>query len=130
MSDKISTGGSPFAFDGLDRVFHERARLGIVTSLAGPADGLLFPELRKLCGLTDGNLNRHLQVLEEAGYVVVEKDHDGKRPRTRCRLSEAGRDRFASYLQALEQVLQAATSAARSDRDEGHGHLPKRPAPA
>ena len=128
--NKINPDGSPFAFDGLDRVFHERARLGIVTSLAGQADGLLFPELKSLCGLTDGNLNRHLQVLEEAGYVIVEKDHDGRRPRTRCRLSDLGRSRFVGYLEALEQVLQAATSAARIDPNALQTNVPKRAAPA
>lgn len=103
--------GSPFAFDGLDRVFHERARLGIVTSLAGQPDGLLFSELKKLCGLTDGNLNRHLAVLEEAGYLTVEKGHDGRRPQTRCRLSELGRSDFTAYLGALEKVLHEAARA-------------------
>lgn len=108
-SDEIDT---PFAFDGLDRVFHERARLGIVTSLAGQFDGLLFSQLKKLCGLTDGNLNRHLSVLDEAGYLLIEKCHDGKRPQTRCRLSDRGRSDFAAYLTALEEALRQATRAA------------------
>ena len=125
-----ATDEAPFAFAGLDRLFHERARLGIVTSLAGHPQGLAFADLKRLCGLTDGNLNRHLQVLEEAGYVIVEKDHDGRRPRTRCRLSDLGRSRFVGYLEALEQVLQAATSAARIDQDALQTNLPKRAAPA
>jgi len=102
---------APFAYHGLDRVFHEKARLGIVTSLAGQANGLAFSELKVLCGLTDGNLSRHLQVLEEAGYISVEKGHDGRRPRTHCRLTEDGRLRFAEYLEVLEQVLRTAASA-------------------
>ena len=101
----------PFAYDGLDRVFHEKARLGIVTSLAAHADGLSFTDLKALCGLTDGNLNRHLQVLEEARHVLIQKGYDGKRPQTRCRLSEEGRARFADYLAVLEQVVSQAIRA-------------------
>jgi DNA-binding MarR family transcriptional regulator len=101
----------PFAYDGLDRVFHEKARLGIVTSLAAHADGLSFTDLKALCGLTDGNLNRHLQVLEEARHVRIEKGYDGKRPQTRCRLSEEGRARFAEYLAVLERVVSQAIRA-------------------
>ena len=67
------TRPAPYAFTGLDRLFHERARLGIVTSLAGHPDGLAFAELKRLCGLTDGNLNRHLTALEDAGCVSTMK---------------------------------------------------------
>ena len=55
-----------FAYDGLDRVIHERARLSVLTSLVTHSRGLLFGDLKQLCALTDGNLNRHLQVLEPA----------------------------------------------------------------
>ncbi|KHK91937.1 transcriptional regulator [Novosphingobium malaysiense] len=106
---------TPFAFDGLDRVFHERARLGIVTSLAGQPDGLSFSRLKSLCGLTDGNLNRHLAVLEEAGHVEIEKGYEGKRPQTRCRLTPQGRAAFNGYLEALESVLRQANQAAAVD---------------
>lgn len=102
---------TPFAFNGLDRIFHERARLGIVTSLAGQPEGLSFAQLKQLCGLTDGNLNRHLTVLEEARYVIIEKSFEGKRPQTRCRLSELGRSDFGQYLAALENALLHATRA-------------------
>lgn len=108
---------APYAYPGLDRVFHERARLGIVTSLAGHADGLGFSQLKALCGLTDGNLARHLQVLEEAGFVATEKSQAGGRPHTLCRLTDEGRRRFAGYLAELEQVLRkAAGAAARGER--------------
>ena len=60
---------APFAYEGLDRVIHERARLGVLTSLIGHPKGLVFGDLRRLCGLTDGNLSRHLHVLQEAGLV-------------------------------------------------------------
>lgn len=107
----MAGANAPYAYDGLDRVFHERARLGIVTSLAGHADGLGFSELKSLCGLTDGNLSRHLQVLEEAGFVTLEKGYEGKRPHTRCQLTGAGRSAFATYLEALSDVLQKAARA-------------------
>ncbi len=99
---------APYAYEGLDRIFHERARLGIVSSLAGHPDGLGFSELKALCGLTDGNLARHLQVLDEAGFVTQRKDHDGRRAVTQCRLTETGRQRFSDYLAALEAVLRQA----------------------
>ncbi|WP_294331704.1 transcriptional regulator [uncultured Sphingomonas sp.] len=102
------SGAAPYAYAGLDRVFHERARLGIVTSLAGHAEGLGFSELKALCGLTDGNLARHLQVLEGAGFLIQSKDQDGRRAITRCRLTSVGRTRFADYLAALEAVLHQA----------------------
>lgn len=103
---------APYSFEGLDRLFHERARLGIVTSLAGNPDGLAFSELKRLCGLTDGNLNRHLSALEEAGYVSLEKSQAQKRSLTICRLTGEGRERFVSYLSALEAALKKGTSAA------------------
>lgn len=102
---------APYAYEGLDRMFHEKARLGIATSLAGHRDGLGFSELKALCGLTDGNLSRHLSTLEEAGFVSLDKGYEGKRPHTRCRLTELGQARFADYLAALEQVLRQATKA-------------------
>jgi DNA-binding MarR family transcriptional regulator len=105
---------APFAYEGLDRVFHEKARLGIVSSLASRPDGLRFADLKALCGLTDGNLSRHLQVLEEAGYIAVEKSFNGRRPQTRCRLTDTGRVQFAEYLDALQEVLRTALRAAKA----------------
>ena len=107
---------APYAYAGLDRLFHERARLGIVTSLAGHADGLGFAELKALCGLTDGNLSRHLAVLEEAGFVALDKGYEGKRPLTRCRLTDQGRDRFAAYLEVLGEVLRKASRAGAAEQ--------------
>jgi DNA-binding MarR family transcriptional regulator len=99
---------APFAFDGLDRVLHEKARLSILTSLADHPKGLSFGELRDLCGLTDGNLSRHVQILEESHLIEVTKGFEGRRPHTSCKLTSEGRDRFADYLQVLEQVLRSA----------------------
>ena len=105
---------APFAFDGLDRLLHEKARLGIMTSLADHPKGLSFTELRDLCGLTDGNLSRHLAVLEEAGLIEIEKGYDGNRPQTICRISSDGRRRYLDYLAVLEQVVRDAASAAKA----------------
>jgi DNA-binding MarR family transcriptional regulator len=102
---------APYAYAGLDRVFHEKARLGIATSLAGHAYGLGFSDLKALCGLTDGNLSRHLQVLEEAGFVALDKGYVGKRPHTLCRLTDLGREQFMAYLAELERVLRQAARA-------------------
>lgn len=104
-----------FAYDGLDRVLHEKARLGILTALATRPGGLLFPELASLCSLTDGNLNRHLDVLAQAGLVAVTKEGQGRASRTTVRLTPTGRQRFREYLAHLEQVLRdAAVEVARN----------------
>jgi DNA-binding transcriptional ArsR family regulator len=97
-----------FAYEGLDRVLHEKARLGIMTSLVTRPEGLLFTELKRLCALTDGNLSRHLDVLREAGLVEVWKGFENRRPQTLCRLSAEGRQRFVAYLEELEQVIRDA----------------------
>ena len=97
-----------FASEGLERVLHEKARLGIMTSLVMKPEGLLFSELKRLCALTDGNLSRHLDVLREAGLVEVWKGFENRRPQTLCRLSPEGRTRFSSYLEELEQVIRDA----------------------
>ncbi|MFD0986899.1 winged helix-turn-helix domain-containing protein [Methyloligella solikamskensis] len=109
---------APYAYEGLDRVIHEKARLGILTSLIGHPKGLSFGDLKRLCGLTDGNLSRHLQVLEETGLVQIDKRFEGKRPLTTCRLTPAGRERFLDYVAELERVVRdAADVSARVDND-------------
>jgi len=107
-----------FAYDGLDRVLHEKARLGIMTSLVTRPEGLLFGELKRLCSLTDGNLSRHLDVLHEAGLVEIWKGFENRRPQTLCRLSPEGRQRFLAYLEELEHVVRDAMpkAAKRSER--------------
>jgi DNA-binding MarR family transcriptional regulator len=107
-----------YAYIGLDRVLHEKARLGILTSLASRPDGLLFHDLKELCSLTDGNLSRHLQTLEEAGLVEVWKGFRNRRPQTLCRLSKEGQARFLEYLSELEQVVKDA-AAIREFADKG-----------
>jgi DNA-binding MarR family transcriptional regulator len=98
-------GAGRFAYEGLDRVLHERARLGILASLAAHAGGLLFNDLKQLCALTDGNLSRHLAVLSEAGLIEVWKGATGPRPQTMYRLTLDGRRRFAEYISVLEKVV-------------------------
>jgi len=100
-----------FAYEGLDRILHEKARLGILTSLSTRPEGLLFGDLRRLCALTDGNLNRHLEVLQGAGLVEIWKRFEGRRPQTLVRLSGEGRRRFLEYLGELEKVLKDARKA-------------------
>ena len=103
---------APFAYEGLDRVIHEKARLGILTSLMAHPKGLAVADLKQLCGLTDGNLSRHLQVLEEAKLVDVAKTFEGRRPLTTCRLTRLGRQRFVDYIAVLERVVREAAKAA------------------
>lgn len=113
-----------FAYEGLDRVLHEKARLGIMTSLVTRPEGLRFSDLKRLCALTDGNLSRHLEVLREAGLVEVWKGFENRRPQTLCRLSAEGRTRFLAYLEQLERVIRdAMPKAAR--RAERLPDLPK-----
>ena len=106
---------SRFAYDGLDRVIHERARLSVLTSLISHAKGLPFGELKQLCALTDGNLNRHLSVLEEAKLILITKGVEHNRPYTICRITALGRKRYMEYLQVLEQVVLDASSAVRAE---------------
>jgi DNA-binding transcriptional ArsR family regulator len=99
-----------FAYDGLDRVLHEKARLGILTALVTRPEGLSFNDLSRLCDLTDGNLSRHLDVLAEAGLVKISKGYEGRRPHTTCALTATGRKRFREYLEQLEKVLRDAAA--------------------
>lgn len=109
----VTTPGR-FAYGGLERAIHEKARLGIMTSLATNPMGLLFGDLKDLCALTDGNLSRHLQVLHEEGLVEVWKGYHKKRPQTLCRLTPEGRRRFLGYITELENVIADAFAAAKN----------------
>ncbi|HAT86326.1 transcriptional regulator [Cohaesibacter gelatinilyticus] len=116
----------PYAFDGLDRVLHEKARLGLLTSLVAHPKGLAFGDLKKLCGLTDGNLSRHLKVLSEADIVKIEKTFVKNRPHTTCRLTNEGRQRFLDYLAVLEQVVKNATELMETNPSDD---MPQSPSP-
>jgi DNA-binding MarR family transcriptional regulator len=102
-----------FAYDGLERVFHEKARLGIMTSLVSQPRGVVFSDLKEMCHLTDGNLSRHLQVLNEAGLVEIWKGFQKNRPQTLYRITDQGRRRFFEYINVLETVVHDAMTAAR-----------------
>ncbi len=109
-------GAAPrFAYDGLDRIIHERARLSVLTSLVTHSKGLLFGDLKTLCALTDGNLNRHLQVLEAAKLIAITKGVQNNRPHTSCRITALGRKRYVEYLAVLEQVLLDAAAAVQTE---------------
>jgi DNA-binding transcriptional ArsR family regulator len=118
MSRKRETddrnGEGRFAYEGLDRVLHEKARLGILTSLVAHPEGLKFSVLRGLCSLTDGNLSRHLDVLREAHLIEVWKGFEARRPQTLVRLTADGRRRFIAYLEELERVVRDALPRAES----------------
>jgi DNA-binding MarR family transcriptional regulator len=112
---KSKTPEARFAYEGLDRVIHERARLSVLTSLITNAKGLTFNDLKQLCALTDGNLSRHLSVLENAKMVEIIRGHDRNRPQTICRITASGRKRYLEYLATLEQVVRDAAGGAKQD---------------
>jgi DNA-binding MarR family transcriptional regulator len=117
-------GAAPFAYEGLDRLIHERARLSVLTSLITNSQGLTFGELKDLCALTDGNLSRHLQVLEEAGLITIFKGTVQNRPLTLCRITTTGRKRYTDYLAVLEQVVLDAEAAVKGDSEPAVGRKP------
>ncbi len=90
----------------LDRLIHERVRLGIVSALA-VNQSLAFNELKTMLALTDGNLSVHARKLEEAGYVVCTKSFEGRTPRTEFRLTDSGRTALTAYLNHMEALIQA-----------------------
>lgn len=89
----------------LDRLIHERMRLGIVSALA-VTDSLSFSDLRDALGATDGNLSVHARKLEEAGYVECTKSFHGRVPRTEYRLTASGRRALGRYLDHMEALIQ------------------------
>lgn len=122
MSKSTPDDAGKYAYEGLDRVLHEKARLGIMTSLITRPEGLVFGELKTLCNLTDGNLSRHLDVLAKDGLVRIDKAFVANRPQTTCRVTPQGRKRFREYLSHLEKVLRDAHAeepAAKTQRGTG-----------
>ena len=119
MKTKAPLNEGRFAYEGLDRVIHERARLSLLTSLISHPKGVSFGDLKQLCSLTDGNLNRHLRVLEEAKMVSIQKGHDRNRPQTICRITASGQKRYLEYLETLEQVVRDAAQGAKEAAQPG-----------
>src|SRR5256714_14852334 len=90
----------------LDRLIHERLRLGIVSALA-VNDRLTFNDLKQMLQTTDGNLSVHARKLEDAEYIGCEKSFDGRVPRTEYRLTAAGRRALEKYLVHMEAIIRA-----------------------
>lgn len=107
MSD---AGGKDFDYQSIDDVIHGRARLAIMAYLSG-AGAAEFNELKKRAAVADGNLSVHLRKLEDAGYIEVEKSFVGKKPRTVCRLSKAGREAWIAYIDHIRCLLGGADEA-------------------
>ena len=105
---------APFSYPGLERIFHERGRLAICTSLIAQADGMTFAELQAACDLTDGNLNRHLHALAEDGVIKAEKQRGNGRPSTLYRITKKGRQRFLAYVDELESVVRDVQERSKS----------------
>jgi DNA-binding transcriptional ArsR family regulator len=116
MSDITDING-----DRLERIFHEPNRLAIMSVLCGSRKGISFTELKDACHLTDGNLNRHLKVLEEADAIRIEKKFVDARPRTTIYLSDAGWKRFSEYLDALAGVVDRARQALPAKKPGANG---------
>ena len=98
--------------DHLDRLIHERLRLGIVSALAAHPS-LSFTDLKRLLQTTDGNLSVHARKLEEAGYISCTKSFDGRTPRSEFRLTPAGKAALTRYLDHMEAVIKAARAMSR-----------------
>lgn len=113
---KAKSNQGRFAYEGLDRVIHERARLSVLTSLITNPRGFTFNDLKQLCSLTDGNLSRHLRVLKRDNMIEIVKGHDHNRPQTLCRITAFGRERYLEYLSTLERVVRDATKGSKEER--------------
>jgi len=108
---------APYAYSGLQRIFHERGRLAVCTCLVAHPEGMSFTDLQDACGLTDGNLSRHLSALAEMGVVTIVKESGHGRPTTICRITNAGRTRFLAYIDELESVVRDVHAKAQSPAD-------------
>lgn len=96
---------NPETFLQLDRVIHEKGRLGIMSLLAASPE-VAFTDLRDALAMTDGNLTTHIRTLQEAGYLSVTKAYQNNRPLTTCSLTAQGKKAFADYINLLEQIVQ------------------------
>jgi len=110
----VAGGRQPDSPVDLDRVIHERLRLGMVSALA-VNEVLTFVELKSLLQTTDGNLSVHARKLEEAGYVTCTKGFEGRVPRTEYRLTHAGRKALERYLDHMDAIIRATRGTAGGD---------------
>jgi predicted ArsR family transcriptional regulator len=104
---------APFAYEGLERIFHERGRLAVCTCLVANSAGMSFTALQEACALTDGNLNRHLHALAETGIVTMSRVRGPGRATTLVQITEPGRERFLAYIDELEAVVRAVHESGR-----------------
>jgi predicted ArsR family transcriptional regulator len=110
---------APFAYEGLERIFHERGRLAVCTCLIANPEGLSFTALQEACALTDGNLNRHLHALAETNVVELERVRGRGRPTTLVRITDAGKARFLAYIDELEAVVLAVNASEQRESAAG-----------
>jgi predicted ArsR family transcriptional regulator len=110
-----------FAYEGLERIFHERGRLAVCTCLIANPDGMSFTALQDACALTDGNLNRHLHALAETGIITLSRTRGKGRPTTIVRITASGRARFLAYIDELETVVRAVHAV--DENEEGARNL-------
>lgn len=108
-----------YSYDGISRVIHEKARLSIMTSLLVHKNGLSFQELKDFCQLSDGNLSRHARILEDAGFIRVEKGFEGRRPKTDYTMTEKGKTEFLRYLGELEKIIRDAHGEEEAGAESG-----------
>jgi predicted ArsR family transcriptional regulator len=108
---------APFAYEGLERIFHERGRLAVCTCLIANPSGMTFTALQEACALTDGNLNRHLHALAETDVVTLERLRGNGRPATVVRITEPGKARFLAYIDELEAVIRAVNASEERTSD-------------
>ena len=106
-SPRTSKVKGPEIATNLDRLLHDRMRLGIVSALAA-SDELSFTDLKAALNATDGNLSVHARKLEEAGYVACEKTFDGRTPRTGYTLTASGRRALEKYLDHMAAIIKAS----------------------
>ena len=104
MSPQIVAAGA--GARSLDRIIHERLRLGIVSALS-VNESLTFKDLKKILSTTDGNLSVHSRKLEDTGYISCEKKFEGRLPRSEYRLTEKGRAALENYLTHMEELIRA-----------------------
>ncbi|MGE3335794.1 MAG: winged helix-turn-helix domain-containing protein [Rhodospirillaceae bacterium] len=93
-----------------NEIIHQTVRLKVMSALNAANEALEFTRLKALANATDGNLGSHLGTLESAGYVTVEKDFVGKKPRTRVTITKAGKQAFARHVAYLRDVLEGANT--------------------
>jgi DNA-binding HxlR family transcriptional regulator len=109
------TKNAKYSYNGLERVLHEKARLSIMISLFTKKQGCNFNELKDLCGLTDGNLSRHLQILKDDGLIEILKTFNKNKPNTLCKITKHGKDRFLEYIVELEKVVKDAVGELKNE---------------